>query len=468
MKLNSLVLDNFKLFKHLEIDFSAITILTGANSSGKSSILNALASILQTQSPNLFPFDFNPNGKNCQLGNFRDIANKNNTRSSFKIALSFSENKSKQHFEAEYRYSVSGEHILPKKIMYKEDQNYFELAWRGSKAGYELLFSSQDIDDGKFQADILNLLNAIDIQTASSASTSSKTTIKKESFAEIFARDFSEQKNLNGKWQKIEEKTVNEIKSRLKEKIFTRSIYNDLIKTTNIIQSKFIYIGPVRSYPSRYYSYEDFGNQLDPTGQDCIKTLYKWKKSNSKYYKEVFDLISDLGLVSQATTKEGDDIFQMDVTPSNHNHASNFCDVGFGISQILPVLVNDVSLGREGTVLVNQPEVHLHPSSQARLGNYFASRIKNRNYVIETHSEYLINRLRLLVAQGKIKSEDISVYFFDNNEKTDGPSVHKIILSKNGSLLHAPQSFFDTYSNDTFNLAMANLNGDESSHEVAE
>lgn len=207
--------------------------------------------------------------------------------------------------------------------------------------------------------------------------------------------------------------------------------------------------------------------QLDPTGQNCIKTLYKWKKTSSKHYTEVFDLLADLDLVSEAKTNEGHDIFQMEIKPSNHNHASNFSDVGFGISQILPILVSDVCLGGDGTLLVNQPEVHLHPSSQAKLGNYFASRIKSRNYVIETHSEYLINRLRLLVAQEKIKTEYIAVYFFDNNDQTSGPSIHKITLNKNGSLENAPQSFFDTYTNDTFNLAMANLNSNFDDQEAS-
>ena len=139
------------------------------------------------------------------------------------------------------------------------------------------------------------------------------------------------------------------------------------------------------------------------------------------------------------------------VQPFGHTEKVNIFDVGFGISQILPVIVADVDSHEGATILVNQPEVHLHPSCQASLANYFVERSASRNFIIETHSEYLINRLRLLIADGKFSAADVALYYIDG----EVGKIHEIALKKNGAIGGAPDEFFDTYSQDTFNLAMS-------------
>jgi len=110
-------------------------------------------------------------------------------------------------------------------------------------------------------------------------------------------------------------------------------------------------------------------------------------------------------------------------------------------------------------LLVNQPEVHLHPSSQALLANYFVHESRERNFIIETHSEYLINRLRLLVAQNEISSKDVSIVYIDNGD--EGPEVSNIRIDKDGALIGAPDAFFDTYYADGNALVLASLGNEE-------
>jgi predicted ATPase len=106
------------------------------------------------------------------------------------------------------------------------------------------------------------------------------------------------------------------------------------------------------------------------------------------------------------------------------------------------------------TLIVAQPEIHLHPNVQAKLSDYFVRKVKNQNkrYIIETHSEYLLNRLRLLIVKGEIAADDVAVYYFENSKK--GTSKHTIEFTKDGQIKNAPKGFFDTYMMDVMDIAL--------------
>src|SRR5262249_27352768 len=121
----------------------------------------------------------------------------------------------------------------------------------------------------------------------------------------------------------------------------------------------------------------------------------------------------------------------------------------------LPMLVSDVQLGEAATLVMSQPELHLHPSAQAAIADYIWRRTKDlkRQYVVETHSEYLINRFRLLVSKGVVPEEEVALYYLTLEEDRVEPK--RIYIRKNGTLEGAPEDFFDTYRVDSFNLAMS-------------
>ncbi len=129
-------------------------------------------------------------------------------------------------------------------------------------------------------------------------------------------------------------------------------------------------------------------------------------------------------------------------------------DVGFGLSQFLPILVADIQLPDDSTLFIQQPESQLHPSVQANFGDYLTKRINEtqKNYVVETHSEYLLNRIRLNIVKGILKPEDLQVYFLESKE--DDTAVHKIQFTKDGRILGAPGNFFKTYYIDVMDIAM--------------
>ena len=124
----------------------------------------------------------------------------------------------------------------------------------------------------------------------------------------------------------------------------------------------------------------------------------------------------------------------------------NLVDVGYGVSQILPVIVELLREDITPMFLLQQPEMHLHPSAQAALGSFFCENASwNRQVIIETHSDYLLDRIRTDVrdGNGNLKPEDISILFFER----DGLDVriHSIRVDQEGDILDAPSGYRDFF-----------------------
>lgn len=118
--------------------------------------------------------------------------------------------------------------------------------------------------------------------------------------------------------------------------------------------------------------------------------------------------------------------------------------VGVGVSQILPILVMGLLATKNSLLIIEQPELHLHPSTQSRLGDFFMSLAKNNIYLlIETHSENLIKQLRLhIVEAGGLDNSNCMIYFAKNDEET-GTIFEKIDITPKGRIRNWPRGFFD-------------------------
>ena len=118
--------------------------------------------------------------------------------------------------------------------------------------------------------------------------------------------------------------------------------------------------------------------------------------------------------------------------------------VGYGVSQLLPVI--DVCVhARKQIICVEEPELHLHPRLQARLGNLFATAVVRggNQLIVETHSESILLRIRRLIRGGQLHPEDVAVIYVDNTDE-DGASIRRLRLGAQGELLDPwPTGFFD-------------------------
>jgi predicted ATPase len=125
--------------------------------------------------------------------------------------------------------------------------------------------------------------------------------------------------------------------------------------------------------------------------------------------------------------------------------------VGVGVSQVLPILVMSLLADRDTTLIFEQPELHLHPMVQTRLGDFFLSIVlTGKQCLIETHSEYLVNRLRYRAAaedKNNRVTENLKLYFV---EKKDGASTFRDVkVNEYGAILDWPEGFFDQSSRET-------------------
>ena len=121
----------------------------------------------------------------------------------------------------------------------------------------------------------------------------------------------------------------------------------------------------------------------------------------------------------------------------------NLIDVGYGVSQILPVATELLRQDAPRTFLLQQPEVHLHPSAQAALGSLFGRAVgeKKHQLVVETHSDYLLDRVRMLIRRRKtrVKPEDVSILFFEREGL--GVRIHSLRLDEQGGVQDAPEGY---------------------------
>jgi len=123
-------------------------------------------------------------------------------------------------------------------------------------------------------------------------------------------------------------------------------------------------------------------------------------------------------------------------------------DVGFGVSQVLPALVQAFYCPPDSTVWMEQPEIHLHPQVQSDLADAFISAVqayqngkaRNVQLIIESHSEHFLTRLQLRIAEGLIEPKDVAIYFCRNLQ--DGAILEPLCLNLFGEIENWPQDFF--------------------------
>ena len=226
------------------------------------------------------------------------------------------------------------------------------------------------------------------------------------------------------------------------------------------------YLGPLRSAPQRIYTRsstddsntgtqgEFSANVLSGDPDDVETKVNRWFRQFEIPYDihaRKWDEVSRVGefiIIELMPLDKKGDIFDEDFTLT-------LADVGYGINQLLPVIIEGVA-SEEGAILcVEQPEIHLHPRLQANIADLMIDTIadedgKRKQWIVETHSELLILRLQRRIREGKIKPKDISVLYVDpNDESTEGSAIIPLRMDENGDFIdHWPEGFFDEAFNE--------------------
>ena len=231
--------------------------------------------------------------------------------------------------------------------------------------------------------------------------------------------------------------------------------------------SELIPVAPLRSKPKR--TYDPVRETASPEGEHIPMLIMRLDRTAKEHWvslhDDLVDFGRDAGLFSDVKVKrhgkQMSDPFQLQVKVRSGPHA-NIMDVGYGISQSLPILVdimaNPAARGalhgpREGrTFLLQQPEVHLHPRGQAQLASLFidAFRKRNHRFLIETHSDHIVDRVRISVRQGRLKPDDVSILYFEPNRSS--VDIHNLVLDADGNLQGAPAGYREFFLRETDKL----------------
>jgi energy-coupling factor transporter ATP-binding protein EcfA2 len=205
-------------------------------------------------------------------------------------------------------------------------------------------------------------------------------------------------------------------------------------------------LSPVRTKPRR--TYDEYSDDFEPEGDHIPVILARLGEEHDdakgpKILQALKEFGEMSGLYKKITARhlgsKPTDPFQIMVETGGA--PANLPDVGYGVSQTLPIVVQSVLAAERGMLLLQQPEVHLHPRGQAALGSFFARLVakEKKELVIETHSDHLLDRVRREVAQGTLRASDVLILFFE--KEYIETRVHQIELDEQGNITHAPDSY---------------------------
>ena len=249
------------------------------------------------------------------------------------------------------------------------------------------------------------------------------------------------------------------------EKVFLNYFENVGIPWWKIGESLSAFsISPIRSRPKRTYDPTRVFN--DPEGSDVPMLLMETKANQKEKWESLKQPLIEFGKRSgmfeniEVKNLAGfmGNPFQLRVKV--RGPSSTIIDVGYGVSQILPILVHILdppispgySYTEEGPiVLLQQPEVHLHPRAQAELSSLLALLCRDgRSFVIETHSDYMIDRARIEIRKGTIRPEDVSLIYLEPKGRT--VKVHNISFDEMANMIGVPKHYGDFFLKETDKL----------------
>jgi predicted ATPase len=452
---------NFRCFKDTgPLKLKKITLLVGENSSGKTSFLaglNHISGLLSNE-------DINLNSPPFELGSFRDIFHASRQK----------ENERCFEYESKigntlYKWVFEDDQGDPKVCLFSaksmRQKIALEINLKERKVAFDLHVTPE-------QKNFLKLINFKIDPTDEKDSETERFYI--QNIDKLFSPErFSSISNFRETRLRLEREGF-DIPRRVLQKIFgdeqkglplsdpdqadfasfLQEIFKKLKEITNFSirhrlrgTSMFLALAPLRTEPSRVYSFTQSQAKLTPDGRHIPDKLLKYSSSNQKQYNELQTSLEEFGeeaglfqkIKIKKLTRNSNSSFSIMVKTAQGKE-SNIMDVGYGVSQILPVIVEIISSRKKQSFLLQQPEVHLHPRAQAAFATLVAKLTKEKKqFVIETHSDFILERLKYEIEQGNIAPGDVGILFFDTERKHT--KIHQIDLGKDGLPKEPPASY---------------------------
>lgn len=209
------------------------------------------------------------------------------------------------------------------------------------------------------------------------------------------------------------------------------------------------YVSANRRGPTNYEERQDdfFRNDIGVNGERLINALAKQDESFKEKFQDAMSFI-----LSGATikVKEGrnDDNVELLLDSADGSEGFKPSNVGYGYSFILPIIFQTIVAEVGSTIIIENPEAHLYPGAQSRLVEWmvYMSNKRDLQIILETHSDHIINGLRIAVKKGNLNRRDVTIQFLDRNIVSESPNILMIKVDENGTLSNNPKDFMDEWT----------------------
>ncbi len=450
--MDRVTLQNYRCFREKQsARLAPLTFLVGENSTGKTSFLALLRALWQVAFQDRVP-DFRQ--PPYDLGAFEDVVNYRGGRDaapdSFEAGITY---VSKSNQDAERTFNITfkdrGGYPFPYVRSYLYGERWFEVRL---DVNYDRIVRFGDLQNQYMQ----------NMESGPSFKDSVHLVSLESEFTNISDRIYQRRYRLYSEdapttaFSVIDEE-INLI-GELVESLFE---YDDFVfGKENVKSEKSPFASaPIRSRPRR--TYDPSRPTPDPEGEyipDYLTSMSRnapdqWErlKSDLEDFGRDSGLFDEIAVLSFGKTAGAP--FQIQIRKFGKRLKGpkrNLIDVGYGVSQALPILTELMHENSPEMFLLQQPEVHLHPRAQAALGSLFCNlAASGKQIIVETHSDYIIDRARMDIRDGKtgLKPDDISILYFERDELD--VNIHSIRMDEDGNFWDAPPGYRRFFSDET-------------------
>jgi hypothetical protein len=426
---STLQLKNFRSFKDSgPVSFSRLNVLIGANSSGKSSLLSSLLLLKQTlEDANLDNF-LVTDGRIVNLGGYTDLAFAHSPSEGIGLSLTFD-----RDFLAD-RFAPMG--LLPTRTGQREAMIHprgVELTFGCNRRNRQFYIKKTQV----ISADGQIVLAAGCYSNGSTAWVESSVVPglrpSSISFSHFLPSTLGKRPPRNAQQHNLS-------RILLRQQAIWERAFRELT-----------YIGPVRNtIQMRYPVTGESPTGVGVRGENLLAVLFQDQRSSSrrrrfllaklnKWLEGHFGFVTDIKL--EPLTKDRS-VYALTGFDPRTDVRVNLSQVGFGVSQAAPIIVQGFLSPEKSCMLIEQPEIHLHPAAQADLGDLFIEIMRGgKQLFVETHSEHLILRIRRRVAEGVIDAKDVQILFVDKGAQ--GSTITPLDLDSRGQISNWPKGFFE-------------------------
>jgi hypothetical protein len=397
---------NFKAWRDTDdLALKPVTMLLGTNSSGKSSLIQALLLLKQTvQSPDR-TVHLNLGGDEVNdlfnFGSFDDVLNQATASPrQFSIAFDFMRDDHERikqgGFECSYGQTSSGS-VAVQTLKLQTDSRRFQ-AVRREKCAFSIL-------------------------------------VDEESQPRMKGRDCAPERSIA---------LSADVIARLDK---DGPLAEDLSLAVRRELESISYLGPLRRKPERDYPWNKTKpGDVGSDGRAAIDALLASALLKGEEQNVVVEGVSKwlkrMKVATQLEVRQQGRSNRYELVVHRDGVACNLRDVGIGVSQVLPVLVVAYFAPRGSTIILEEPEIHLHPLAQSVLAELFVevSRQRGVQFIVETHSEHLFRRMQTLVAGKKVSTNDVALYFVERKGKS--AELRTLQIDEFGRVSNWPEGFF--------------------------